>query len=118
MMKHLALVEDGWFSRSLFGRSTLRDAVDWKADPDWEWRTAADTGPDQLRTLWEEAVGRARTRSEAIAGGGLDRLALRSWPDGRRPSLRRIVLDMIEEYAPHNGQADLLRQAVDGQTGE
>ena len=121
MMKHLALVEDGWFSRSLFGRdySPPWDAVDWKADPDWEWRTAADDSPDQLRTLWEEAVARSRERvAEALADGGLDHLAVRSWPDGRRPSLRWIVLHMIEEYARHNGHAALLREAVDGEIGE
>jgi uncharacterized damage-inducible protein DinB len=121
MMKHLALVEDGWFSRTLFGRdySPPWDAVDWEGDPDWEWRTAADDGPDQLRTLWEQAVARSRQGvAEALAEGGLDLLAVRSWPDGRRPSLRWIALHMIEEYARHNGHADLLREAVDGETGE
>jgi len=39
------------------------------------------------------------------------------WPDGARPSLRWIVCHMIEEYAQHNGHADLLRASVDGQTG-
>lgn len=121
MMKHLALVEDGWFSRSLFGRdySPPWDAVDWKSDPDWEWRTAADDSPEGLLALWEDAVGRSRQRvTEALADGGLDRIAYRAWPDGRAPSLRWIMLHMIEEYARHNGHADLLREAVDGQTGE
>ena len=121
MMKHLALVEDGWFSRSLFGRdySPPWDGVDWKSDPDWEWRTAADDSPEGLRALWEDAVGRSRQRvAEALADGGLDRIADRAWPDGRAPSLRWIMLHMIEEYARHNGHADLLREAVDGETGE
>jgi hypothetical protein len=38
--------------------------------------------------------------------------------DGRAPNLRWIVCHMIEEYARHNGHADLIREAVDGQTGE
>ncbi|MGH9169704.1 MAG: DinB family protein [Acidimicrobiales bacterium] len=121
MMKHLALVEDGWFSRSLFGRnySPPWDAVDWESDPDWEWRTAAADSPDELRVLWEEAVARSHERvTEALADGDLDRLAVRTWPDGRAPSLRWIILHMIEEYARHNGHADLLREAVDGETGE
>lgn len=121
MMKHLALVEDAWFSRSLFGHDRVApwDAVDWRADPDWEWRTAAEDSPDDLVVLWETAVARSRQLvNEAIANGGLDRLALRPWPDGRTPSLRWILLHMLEEYARHNGHADLLREAIDGETGE
>src|SRR5262249_50376680 len=51
VLKHMALVEDSWFSRSLFGnpeRHPPFDTVDWAADPDWEWRTAADDSPEQL----------------------------------------------------------------------
>ncbi|MGH2785576.1 MAG: DinB family protein [Actinomycetota bacterium] len=121
MMKHLALVEDHWFSRSLYGREQEPpwNTVDWDADPNWEWRTAADDTPDQLFTLWRENVDRSRARVvEALADGGLDRLAQRKWPDGRAPSLRWILCHMIEEYARHNGHADLLRESIDGQTGE
>jgi len=121
MLKHLALVEEGWFSRSLYGRdySPPWDTVDWKSEPDWEWRTAAEDAPDQLRALWQDAVERSRRLvAEALADGGLDRLALRTWPDGRAPSLRWILLHMIEEYARHNGHADLIRESIDGQTGE
>ncbi len=121
LLKHMAYVESEWFSRSLHGRDREApfDTVDWKADPDWEWHSAAEDTPDQLRTLWQDAVDRSRARvAEALAGGGLDQLARRSWPDGSAPSLRWILCHMIEEYARHNGHADLLREAVDGQTGE
>jgi uncharacterized damage-inducible protein DinB len=121
LMKHLALVEEGWFSNALFGADYPPpwDAVDWDADPDWEWRTAADDSPEELRALWGDAVVKSRHRvEEALADGGLDRLAVRTWSDGRSPSLRWILLHMIEEYARHNGHADLLREAVDGETGE
>jgi hypothetical protein len=50
--------------------------------------------------------------------GFLERLARRTWPDGRAPSLRWILCHMIEEYARHNGHADLIRESVDGLTGE
>jgi len=56
--------------------------------------------------------------TEALASGGLDQLAVRTWPDGRSPSLRWIICHMIEEYARHNGHADLIRESVDGVTGE
>jgi hypothetical protein len=63
----------------------------------------------------------ARSRAalrEAIADGGLDQPGSVSWPDGRTPSLRRILIDLIEEYARHAGHADLIREAVDGRVGE
>lgn len=121
MMKHLALVEDGWFSRAMFANdySPPWDTVDWESDPDWEWHSAADESAEELRALWESAVTRSRQRvSEALADGGLDRLADRAWPDGRAPTLRWVLLHMIEEYARHNGHADILREAIDGERGE
>ena len=121
LLKHLAYVEDDWFSRSLHGRDRQPpwDTVDWKADPDWEWHSAAQDTPEQLLALWRDAVVRSRSRvTEAMADGGLDRLARRTWPDGSAPSLRWILCHMIEEYARHNGHADLLRESVDGLTGE
>ncbi len=62
-----------------------------------------------------------RSRSlvaEALTHGDLGQPARRTWPDGRAPSLRWILCHLIEEYARHNGHADLLREAVDGRTGE
>jgi len=121
LLKHLALVEDDWFSRWLHGRARQPpwDTVDWNADPDWDWRSAAEDTPAQLYALWQEAVARSRSLvAEALADGGLDQLARRTWPDGRAPSLRRILIDMIEEYARHTGHADLIREAVDGLVGE
>jgi uncharacterized damage-inducible protein DinB len=121
LLKHLAYVEDHWFSRELHDRPPAPpwDAVDWSADPDWEWHSAATDPADALRELWQAAVDRSSERvAEALADGGLDRPARRAWSDGRTPSLRWIVVHMIEEYARHNGHADLLREAVDGATGE
>ncbi len=121
MMKHLALVEENWFLRSLHGRDPGPpwNTIDWDADPDWEWRTAAQDTPEQLLALWQDAVARARSAvDEALTDGGMGRLAQRTWPDGFSPSLRWIVCHMIEEYARHNGHADLLRERVDGATGE
>jgi uncharacterized damage-inducible protein DinB len=121
LLKHMAWVEDYWFSCRLHGNEP--DAawvdVDWTSDPDWEWNSAADDEPDALRTLWADAADRSRAlTATALGGGGLDRLASTPWPSGDAPSLRWIVVHMIEEYARHNGHADLLRESVDGQTGE
>jgi len=121
LLKHLALVEDEYFSGRLLGQKlgSPWDAVDWETDPDWEWHSAAEDTPEQLYALWQEAVARSRSAvTEALADGGLDRLALRTWPDGRAPSLRRILIDLIEEYGRHVGHADLIRESVDGLVGE
>ncbi|MBB5800807.1 putative damage-inducible protein DinB [Saccharothrix ecbatanensis] len=121
LLKHLAYVEDDWFSRWLHGRDRQPpwDAVDWKADPDWEWNSAADDSPEQLRALWQDAVARSRASvDEALAAGGLEQRSKRTWPDGNAPTLRWILVHMIEEYARHNGHADLIRESVDGATGE
>ncbi|MFB4276120.1 DinB family protein [Nonomuraea sp. MTCD27] len=121
ILKHMAFVENHWFARYLHGREgqPLWTTVDWEADRDWEWNSAAQDSPEELHALWEDAVSRSRALvEEALAGGGLGQPARRTWPDGRAPSLRWILVHMIEEYARHNGHADLIRESVDGLTGE
>jgi uncharacterized protein DUF664 len=121
LLKHLALVEDYKFCRVLLGRDLGPpwDAADWDADPDWEWHSAADDTPDQLMALWQAAVARSRSAlAEALDDGGLNRLAHYPGPADETPSLRRIIIDLIEEYARHVGHADLIRESVDGLVGE
>jgi hypothetical protein len=121
LLKHLALVEDHYFTHLLHGRPLPPpwDVVDFDADPAWEFRTALDDDPDDLRALWLASVRRSRAATdEALASGGLDHEWATWRRDGVAPSLRRLLVDMIEEYARHTGHADLLREAVDGETGE
>lgn len=121
LLKHMAYVEDAWFSQSLHGQDKAPpwDTVDWKADQDWDWHSAANDTPEELVEIWSNAVARSRVLvAETLADGDLGTVAERTWPDGRAPSLRWILLHMIEEYARHNGHADLLRESVDGQVGE
>lgn len=121
LLKHLALVEDHTLGFKLAGQEPGApwNAVDWDTDPDWEWRTAADDTPEELMALWQAAVSRGRAwTAAALAAGGPDHAAAFTWPDGRTPNLRRLLLDMIEEYARHVGHADLIRESIDGLTGE
>lgn len=121
MLKHMAYVEDHWFGRWLWGGSGREPwaSVDWDTDGDWEWHSAADDTPEQIHNLWTAAVERAReSAQQAVADGGLAREAAHRWPDGRGPSLRWIFMHMIEEYARHNGHADLIRESIDGATGQ
>jgi uncharacterized damage-inducible protein DinB len=125
LLKHMAYVEDHWFTGALHDRPRVSPwaEVDWAATPDWEWESAVVDSPDSVRAQWNTSVERSRDAlREALAVAGqsdpLGALAARPWPNGERPSIRWIVVHMIEEYARHNGHADLLREAIDGETGE
>ncbi len=121
LIKHVALVEDDYATVRILGRPLGPPwaEADFTSDPDWEWHSAAADEPAELYTLWAEAVSRCRAAfTEALADGGLDRPAGFVWPDGQTVSRRRLLVDLIEEYARHTGHADLLREAVDGRVGE
>ena len=122
LLKHMALVEDNWFSVVLLGNEDAEPwrGLDWDADPDWEFRTAADDSPDELRQLLDEAIAAADANIRRVLdAGGPDALSVReSRREEGRFSLRWILLHMIEEYARHNGHADLIRESIDGATGE
>jgi hypothetical protein len=98
----------------LHGREQLPpwNTIDWGAQHDWDWRSASEDSPGQLYAMWRDAVARSRALFAAAAGDGPERRG-----GDRLPTLRYILLNMIEEYARHNGHADLLREAVDGLVG-
>jgi uncharacterized damage-inducible protein DinB len=62
IVKHLTWVEDDWFSRRLHGNApaAVWAGVDWDADPDWEWTSAADDATDELLAVWESAGDASR----------------------------------------------------------
>ena len=122
LLKHMAYVESEWFSRSLHGPGPGgRRWTRWTGRP---IRTGSGIPPPRTpRTssaaLWQDAV--ERSRGQRRGGPGRRRPGPTGpAPLARRPapSLRWILCHMIEEYARHNGHADLLREALDGETGE
>lgn len=122
ILKHLAYVENSWFFMVFDGTkgAEIWRGVDWKTDPDWEWHSAVEDTPEQLRALFDASVAASnRLFDQALEGTGLDTLSTkRDRRTGEGFSLRWIALHMIEEYARHNGHADLLRESIDGTTGE
>ncbi|HLT62373.1 MAG TPA: DUF664 domain-containing protein, partial [Microlunatus sp.] len=91
LLKHLAYVEDIWFTHRLHGgeRAAVWQSAPFDTDPDWDWTSAADDSPEELWALWREAVDRSRRfLAEALRTGGLDQPAERPMRDGRVPSAR------------------------------
>ena len=118
LLKHMARVEDIWFLECV-AESPLREpwaSMEWSA----EWETAAEDSGSDLRRVWAERVDSSRAIvAEQLAAGlaALDETHP-AWGGQGHVSLRWVLVHMIEEYARHNGHADLLRQAIDGETGE
>jgi uncharacterized damage-inducible protein DinB len=119
LLNHLALVEDSWFRVRFTGEPEDDQwaGIDWDADPDYEFRTALELEPDELRRRYEEACQRSR---EVVARAeSLDQLSVSARRHtGRHFDLRWVLLHLIEETARHAGHADLLREAIDGTVGE
>lgn len=121
LLKHMALNENAWVAQRLAGEAAGApwDDVDWDADPDWDWHSAADDDPDQLRALWSAEVARSQATLHRLQEhGGFGRTSVTPMSDGRLVSVRWVVAHLIEEYARHNGHADLIRESIDGVTGE
>jgi hypothetical protein len=121
LLKHLALVEDLYSTSKMRGESPGQpwEDVDWDADPDWEFSSAAEDTPAELYALWDQAVERSRARfAAALADGGPEQPIDAADDEGRHASLRRLLCDLIVEYGRHTGHADLLRESVDGLVGE
>ncbi|WP_028639213.1 DinB family protein [Nocardioides sp. URHA0032] len=118
MVKHLALVENSWLREVFLGEPMSEPwaSVDWDADHDWDWHSAKDDTPEQLWALYDAMVADS---DAVVAAAGLDDPSAKpSRRTGEPFSLRWILLHLIEEYARHNGHADLIRESVDGTTGE
>ncbi len=117
LLKHMALVEASWTTNRLWDEEMPEPwrSVDWEADRDWDWHSAADDTPAALHTLWREAVTTSEAQLDrALQAGGLDQPTRRPDRSGETRSLRWVLVHLIEEYARHNGHADLLRENADG----
>jgi hypothetical protein len=120
LLKHLALVEDHYTAVAFTGEPMGEpwNGVDPGEWPDWEWRSAADDAPEDLYRLWNGAVERSRQAvARLLEEGTLDQPSKLS-EHGTPVNIRRVLVDLHEEYARHTGHADLLREAVDGVVGE
>lgn len=113
LVRHMAEVERSWFRRTFLGE----DAPPyWYSDADPDGDFAVDEAPiDEAFARWGKECDRAREIVRNAAS--LEVVGVRQ-PYGKPISLRWVLNHMIEEYARHNGHADLLRERIDGSTGE
>ena len=121
LLKHMAFVEQYWCLYCVAGTPPAEPwaSVDWKADPDWDWNSASDDEPAALFTLWKESARESQASLDAaIDDRGLEGDTFVKNPEGDHLTLRWVYVHLIEEYARHNGHADLLREAIDGEAGE
>jgi uncharacterized damage-inducible protein DinB len=112
LVRHMAEVERGWFRNGLAG-ADLGEIYCTPDDEEKDFEDLANASvADDLRTFDAEC----RAADEAVAGMELDH----AFTDGGHGpfSLRWVYLHMIEEYARHNGHADLIRERIDGATGD
>ncbi len=118
LVKHVALVEDHYFTHQLLGHDYPEIWAPLQHNDNWDFESAANDTPAELEALWLAAVSRSQAAtSSAIEAGGLDQLVANPG-DNPAFNLRRILVDMIEEYARHTGHADLIRESIDGLVGE
>jgi uncharacterized damage-inducible protein DinB len=118
ILYHLALVEEAWFEVDFLGLEPQEDfrGINWEADPDYEFRTALDKDPEWLRRRYRDACDRA---SRVVADAdSMDDVSVSTRVGGKPFTLRWVIMHLIEETARHAGQADLLREAIDGTVGE
>ena len=114
LVRHLARVEHSWWRRVLEGQHDLPRLYRTDDDPDLDFNDAV--GDDEVVadawSSWRAEIEHAR---EVYAALDLDALVD---VHGEDVEVRDIVVHLVEEYARHLGHADLLRECVDGRTGQ
>ncbi|HEX9123433.1 MAG TPA: DinB family protein [Actinomycetota bacterium] len=111
LLKHSAYVERWWFRRVFAGEDLPFPWTD--EDPDADFRPEPHETAEQIAALYADEVERSRAIAETA---GLDDVG--HDPRGEDVTLRGIMIHMIQEVARHLGHADLIREAIDGQTGD
>jgi hypothetical protein len=110
LVRHLTDVERSWF-RMRAAHETVELVYATEQEPDADLDNIADADPETCFTLFEAEL---KLADAAVANLPLDHEFHHRMPR----SLRWVYLHMIEEYARHNGHADLLRERLDGATGD
>ena len=116
LIRHMARVEHNWFQRSLQGRREVPRLFWSPDDDDLDFNgAAADPGVvEEAFAAWKAQIAAA----DEWLDGQIDLGATVLTARGEQATVRDILIHMIEEYARHCGHADLLRERIDGRTGQ
>jgi uncharacterized damage-inducible protein DinB len=115
LVRHMTEVERGWFRRTIGGQDAPPLYYS-RERPDGDFDDLEDADPAAIFAAFNDEVERCRAVSAGVA---LDTVVPRTSHDGREDfSVRWIIVHMVEEYARHNGHADLLRERIDGAKGD
>ena len=114
LVRHMAEVEQWWFRRNFAGVTGLTDIYCTEASPDGDFDGIADA---DAATDLAHFVEECEESRKIVVGRGLDE-TFQHPRSGKDIDLRWVYVHMIEEYARHNGHADLLRERIDGVTGD
>jgi uncharacterized damage-inducible protein DinB len=116
LIRHMASVEHNWFHRTLQGHPDV-PRLYWSAehhDLDFDGAVADPAVVEDAFAAWRAQIVAADQWLDAWTDLG----AVVDLPNGEQASVRDILIHMIEEYARHCGHADLLRECIDGRTGQ
>jgi hypothetical protein len=114
LVRHMSEVERSWFRRCLAGEDAP-PLYYTDASPDGDFDDLYTTDMATAFATWHDECAHARELATAVES--LDGVSVAQRHD-KTVSLRWIYVHMIEEYARHNGHADLLRQCIDGAVGD
>lgn len=112
IVKHLAYVERGWFQENV-ANEPFDYPFDDEDDPDVDFRVEEGETSEEIFELYRAACDRSR---RALAEASLDDM-IENPKRSRDFNVRWVVVHMIEETARHVGQADIIREQLDGRTG-
>ena len=119
LVRHMAQVEHTWFQRALQGNLEEPRPFSDPDDPDIEFTGAAGTQEcvDEAFEAWKRQISRAEDWLHAQSDESMAKELVYN-SDGEVTTVRDILVHMVEEYARHCGHADLLRECIDGRTGQ
>lgn len=117
LVRHLAQMENHWFQRVLQGRTEPSRLF--KREDDWDWDFAGATSDPavvkEAFATWKAEMVKSDEWLDALEEADLSREVPR---DDGTVAPRDVLVHVIEEYARHAGHADLLRECIDGRTGQ
>ena len=114
LLRHLAEVERSWFRRRFAGQDVAkRYQSEAEPDGDFDGAVADQAVVEEAWAAWRDEVSFAEQFARVTDLGFVGYEG-----DGQPISLRELLVHMIEEYARHNGHADILRERIDGRIGQ